>query len=129
MVRGFFVAIGLTAAAALAIGPGRAAARAGTAGGQARTAAPSGNVGRGKQIYIKYGCYQCHGREAQGASTGSKLGPDPWPFAAFVQYVRSPAGDMPPYTARVMSDAELADVYAFVASRPRPLARPKLLVR
>jgi hypothetical protein len=27
---------------------------------------------------------------------------------------------MPPYTTRVLSDADLADIYAFVASRPKP---------
>lgn len=89
--------------------------------------APTGNAERGKQIYVKYGCYQCHGYEAQGASTGSRLGPNPWAFAAFARYVRRPAGEMPPYTSKVMSDAELADIYAFVASRPRPPARPALL--
>jgi len=124
-----FAALGLVVATAVAIVPGRAASQVGTEGGRRGADAPSGNAKRGKQIYLKYGCYQCHGREAQGASTGSKLGPDPWPLAAFVQYVRSPAGDMPPYTARVIADAELADVYAFVASRPRPPVRPKLLVR
>jgi hypothetical protein len=27
---------------------------------------------------------------------------------------------MPPFTEKVVSDAELADIYAFLQSRPRP---------
>ena len=77
---------------------------------------------RGKRTYMKVGCYQCHGREAQGASTGPRLGPDPLPLPQFVRYVRTPRNDMPPYTVKVLSDADLADVYAYVSSRPRPPA-------
>ena len=77
-------------------------------------------VDRGRQTYMKVGCYQCHGGEAQGASTGPRLGPDPIPVAQFTRLVRIPRNEMPPYTSKVLSDAELADIYAFVASRPRP---------
>jgi len=77
-------------------------------------------VERGRHTFVRVGCYQCHGREAQGASTGPRLGPDPIPLAQFERYVRAPWNEMPPYTAKVLSDAELADIHAFVASRPRP---------
>ena len=75
---------------------------------------------RGKRTYMKVGCYQCHGREAQGASTGPRLGPNPLPLAAFSRAVRTPRNDMPPYSAKILSDAELTDVYAFVSSRAQP---------
>jgi mono/diheme cytochrome c family protein len=88
--------------------------------------APRGDAERGKQLFVRTGCYQCHGYEAQGASTGPRLGPDAVAFARFVAYVRKPTGDMPPYTAKVMSDAQLADLYAFVTSRMKPLKVPKL---
>jgi mono/diheme cytochrome c family protein len=89
--------------------------------GAVRAVQPTGgDVDRGRQTYVKVGCYQCHGREAQGASTGPRLGPDPMPLAQFTRYVRAPRNDMPPYTARVLSDAELADIHAFVSARPRP---------
>jgi len=77
---------------------------------------------RGKRTYMKVGCYQCHGREAQGASTGPRLGPDPLPLPQFTRYVRTPRNDMPPYTTKVLPDGDLADLYAYVASRPRPPA-------
>jgi len=79
-----------------------------------------GDADRGRQTYTKVGCYQCHGREAQGASTGPRLGPGPIPLAQFTRYVRAPRNEMPPYTEKVLSDAELADIHAFVSSRPRP---------
>ena len=83
--------------------------------------APAGNAKNGKAIYTTAGCYECHGREAQGgAGTGPKLGPDPIPFAAFVFQVRTPRDQMPPYTAKVLSDAQMADIYAFVQSEPQP---------
>ena len=44
---------------------------------------------------------------------------------AFTRAVRTPRNDMPPYSAKILSDAELADVYAFVASRARPYQFPK----
>lgn len=83
--------------------------------------APAGNAQHGKTLYVTDGCYECHGYAAQGgAGTGPKLGPNPIPYAAFSFQVRSPRDEMPPYTAKVLSDADLADVYAFVQSIPQP---------
>ena len=67
------------------------------------------NAEEGKKLFASYGCYQCHGREAQGSSaTGPRLGPRPIAFTAFSRYVRRPTGQMPPYTTRVVSDADMA---------------------
>jgi mono/diheme cytochrome c family protein len=88
---------------------------------QKMTSAPAGNARHGKTVYTVVGCYECHGRDAQsGGRTGPKLGPNPLPFAAFIHQVRSPRNEMPPYTAKVLSDADLADVYAFLQSLPQP---------
>ena len=84
-------------------------------------ATQTGNVEQGKKLYVSYGCYQCHGYEAQGSSaTGPRLGPRPMPFASFAKYIRQPSGQMPPYTIKVASDTDLADIYAFVQARPAP---------
>ena len=92
------------------------------------TAAPAGNVDAGKKLFASVGCYQCHGYEAQGSNaTGPRLGPRPIAFAAFSRYVRQPTGQMPPYTAKVVSDADLANIYAFVRSRPEPAKEIPLL--
>jgi mono/diheme cytochrome c family protein len=81
--------------------------------------APAGNVEGGKKLYAQYGCYQCHGYAAQGG-VGPRLAPRPLAFAAFSKYIRQPSGEMPPYTAKVLSDSQLADVYAFLRSAPQP---------
>ena len=99
-----------------------AAARVQTPSAQP-AATPSGNADEGKKFFLSYGCYQCHGREAQGSSaTGPRLGPRPIAFTAFSRYVRRPTGQMPPYTAKVVSDADLANIYAYVQSRATPAA-------
>ncbi len=84
---------------------------------------PAGNATRGKQIFYDHGCYECHGREGQGSIvTGPRLGPDPIPYESFTSYVRKPTGEMPPYTTKVVPDQDLADIYAYLASRPHPPA-------
>ena len=84
---------------------------------------PAGNAENGKRVFTKNGCYECHGREGQGSTmTGPRIAPDPIPFDALSNYVRKPGGEMPPYTAKVVSDQELADIYAFLQSRPHPPA-------
>ena len=85
-------------------------------------AAPAGRVDVGAALYRKVGCFQCHVNEAQGGANGPKLGPDPIPFARFTQYVRRPTGEMPPYSEKVLSAQDMADIYAFVRARPRPPA-------
>ena len=90
--------------------------------GQAGASAPAGRADAGAMVYGKVGCYECHVNEAQGGPNGPRIGPDPIPFARFTQYVRSPTGDMPPYTEKVLSAQDLADVYAFLQARQRPPA-------
>jgi mono/diheme cytochrome c family protein len=86
-------------------------------------AASNGNAENGKRIYNKDGCYECHGVQGQGTPvTGPRLGPDPVPFEFFVSYVRKPARNMPPFTEKVLSDKDLADIYAFLQSLPHPPA-------
>ena len=76
-----------------------------------------GNVDNGKKLYLKYGCYECHGYAGQGGA-GARLAPKVLPAAALIAYVRHPAGAMPPYTSKVASDADLTDIRAFLASLP-----------
>lgn len=83
--------------------------------------APAGNAQNGKKIFESYGCYQCHGHAGQGG-VGARIAPRPIAFAAFSKYVRQPTGEMPPYTAKVVSDQELGDIYAFLRSIPQPPA-------
>lgn len=82
--------------------------------------APTGDAANGKVLYAKIGCYQCHSEQGQGGTQGPRLGPRPIPFQAFLKYVRTPTGEMPPYKAKVMSDRDVADVYAFLQALPPP---------
>lgn len=81
-----------------------------------------GNAKNGELIYTSFGCYECHGREGQGAlqTSAPRLGPPTQPFSAFAKYVHHPRGSMPPYTSKVVSDSQLADIYAFLKSIPMP---------
>src|SRR5882724_9362315 len=96
------------------------------AGPQAKGASadkPKGNAENGKQLFTSSGCYECHGRQAQGSRfSGPRLGPNPISLPMFEQYVRAPKGQMPPYTGKVLTDAELADIHAFLESLPAPRA-------
>lgn len=78
------------------------------------------SAANGKQLFSKYGCYECHGTQGQGTTAGARLAPKPIALAALIAYVRQPKGQMPPYTAKVVSDAELADIRAYLASIPEP---------
>ena len=90
---------------------------------QAPAIAPRGDVGNGKVLYTKIGCYQCHGREGQGATaTGPRLNQNPITYTRFVAYIRKPTGEMPPYTAKVVTDQQAADIFAFLQSLPKPPA-------
>jgi ubiquinol-cytochrome c reductase cytochrome c subunit len=90
---------------------------------------PTGDAESGRRIYSSRGCYGCHGGEGQGSIlTGPRVGPDPIPFPAFVRYLRQPAGQMPPYTSKVISDAELADIHAFLKSLPQPRSAKSVLL-
>ena len=83
---------------------------------------PAGKVANGGILYKKIGCYQCHANEAQGGLSGPRIGPMVVPYARFAQYLRMPTGEMPPYTSKVLSDQDIADIYAWVSARPKPPA-------
>ncbi|HZP33290.1 MAG TPA: cytochrome c [Candidatus Acidoferrales bacterium] len=116
----FLIAVAAMSAR-VAMAQNRSEDAAQSASAPAKVGAPAGDAKNGKALYTTAGCYECHGREAQGgAGTGPRLGPAPLPYQAFAYQVRSPRDQMPPYTAKVLSDAQLADIYAFVRSVPQP---------
>jgi mono/diheme cytochrome c family protein len=81
---------------------------------------PAGNAANGRKLFVSFGCYQCHGYEAQGGSAGPRLAPRPIPYAQLMKYVRHPTNEMPPFTEKVVKDSELTDIYAFLRSQPAP---------
>jgi ubiquinol-cytochrome c reductase cytochrome c subunit len=83
---------------------------------------PKGNAETGKALFMKIGCFECHGREGQGAVTGPRLNQNPITYTRFVSYIRKPSGEMPPYTAKVVNDQQAADLFAYLQSLPKPPA-------
>jgi mono/diheme cytochrome c family protein len=80
--------------------------------------APQGSSERGREAYLAMGCHACHGTVGQGGERGAgpKLAPNPFPYEAFTFQVRRPRSSMPRYPAEHLSDQQLADIYAYVAS-------------
>ena len=75
----------------------------------------------GKAVFMQKGCWQCHGTLGQGAVTGPRLAPEPLAFETFSTFVRTTNRAMPPYRVAVLSDADLADIYAYLQSVPEPV--------
>jgi mono/diheme cytochrome c family protein len=98
------VRLGLAAVAASLVGVG---------------AAFAASAENGKKVYVAVGCWGCHGMVGQGAVTGPKLAPDPMPFETFTAFVRTTNRTMPPYREPVLSNSDLADIYAYLQSVPK----------
>jgi mono/diheme cytochrome c family protein len=85
--------------------------------------APHGDATNGQRIYLAVGCFTCHGRSGQG---GAFNGPAPilastaLPFDGFKGQIRDPSNDMPAFSDAVLSDKDIADIFAFVKSLPGP---------
>src|SRR5215471_7918981 len=78
-----------------------------------------GNADNGKRLFLKNGCYECHGTVGQGG-VGPRLAPRPIGLATLTAIVRKPPQGMPPYSTKIMSDSEIADIRAYLAAIPAP---------
>ena len=90
-----------------------------------QNATPKGSAENGKKLFVAIGCYQCHGYAAHGPGGdslvgGPRIAPHPIAFPAFSKYLRQPKGQMPPYTQKIASDQDVADIYAWLLSIPDP---------
>lgn len=82
------------------------------AGAQTHSATPAG-----KDLYMKFSCYACHGFSGQNGS-GARLVPMKMTEDAFMTVVRKGRRQMPHYTSKVLPDAQLADIYAYIKTLP-----------
>ena len=87
-----------------------------------------GNAENGKKLFESYGCYQCHGHQGAGAATAPRIAATALTLAAVMRYVRAPTGQMPPYTSKVVSDQDLADIYAYLKTFPLPKPAADILL-
>lgn len=102
----------LSAVAVLALSP---AARAADA--------PSGDAVRGKQLFTTIGCSYCHGTAGQGGggrTGGLRIARMGIGYVAFLNQLRHPVNEMPPYVEAALPDKDVADIFAFVGSLPPP---------
>ncbi len=78
--------------------------------------APTGNTPAGKDLYLRYSCYACHGYDGHGGA-GARLVPTRMTVERFTAYVRNPR-QMPPYSTKLLSDAQVGDLWAYLKSLP-----------
>jgi len=88
------------------------------AAAQTAPANTAGNATNGKQLFMEKNCYYCHGTTGQGGRDGARLTATALNADGLIRYVRKPAGAMPAYTEKLISDQELRDVLAYLKSLP-----------
>jgi mono/diheme cytochrome c family protein len=85
--------------------------------------APAGDAAHGRMVFLKEACFTCHGRVGEGGAYNTPapvLAQTALPFEGFRGQIRNPVNDMPAYSDAVLSDKDIADIYAFVKSLPGP---------
>ena len=88
----------------------------------AQSSGSSGNIDNGKRLFLRDGCWECHGYAGQGGRDGARLANTALTSAQLTRYVRRPAGAMPAYIDKVITDEELADIWVYVKALPAPKA-------
>lgn len=84
-------------------------------------ASAAGDAAKGRETFIAVGCFTCHGRSGQGGRLNYATPPLAklqMPVEGLQVFLREPPNDMPPYAASVLSDADIADIHAFLQTLP-----------
>ena len=84
-----------------------------------QTTALAASAEKGKLAFLQHGCWQCHGYQGQGGIAGARLAPNPIPFETLSNFVRTTNRAMPPYREEILSNDDLADIYAYLQSIPK----------
>jgi mono/diheme cytochrome c family protein len=71
----------------------------------------------GKDLYLKFNCYACHGFSGQNGS-GARLVPMRMTQEAFSTVVRKGRRQMPHFTAKVLPETQLGEIYAYIKTLP-----------
>jgi len=67
----------------------------------------------GEPVYDR-SCRRCHGPEGRGTSQGPSLIPFNWSYEKALELIRHPLCDMPPFPETDLSDAEVAQIVAYL---------------
>src|SRR5690349_18749042 len=79
------------------------------------------DTANGKRLFEVKACYECHGWRGQGGLSGPRLAQTKLTLQAFRDILRNPPpSNMPPYRAAVLTDQEIADLFAYIQSFPAP---------
>ena len=81
--------------------------------------AAAGNAENGKKLFVTYACWACHGSSGRAGGAAPAITPSTRSAEALIKYVRKPAGAMPPYTSKSISDRELTDIAAYLRTIPK----------
>jgi ubiquinol-cytochrome c reductase cytochrome c subunit len=89
----------------------------------AQSTTPAGDPKAGQALWMRDGCYECHGTVAQGSGaraggTAPMLAPKPLPFSVVLSQLRRPIDLMPAYSTAILSDQDAANIYAYLESIP-----------
>ena len=84
----------------------------------AQRATPAGNAENGKRLFLRDGCWECHGYAGQGGRDGARIANTALANAQFTRYIRRPTGTMPAYIDTVLSDIEATDIWAYMKAMP-----------
>ncbi len=78
---------------------------------------PAGDPVKGQKQFMASMCYECHGTFGQGAGrAGPRIAPHALPPNLILRQLRHPSAQMPVYTPAVLSDAQAADIIAYLES-------------
>jgi mono/diheme cytochrome c family protein len=67
----------------------------------------------GQRVFEDH-CMQCHGAEGRGGGKGPRLIPFLWSYEKALEMLRYPKCDMPPIPESELSDAEVAQIVAYL---------------
>ena len=78
-----------------------------------------GNPVNGQRLFFELTCNICHGDHGQGV-VGPTIAQTVVPYERVVQQYREPLDEMQTFTPEQVSDEEIADIYAWLQTQPRP---------
>jgi len=73
-----------------------------------------GSAAEPDQRVYEHHCMQCHGAEGRGGGKGPRLIPFLWSYEKALEMLRYPKCDMPPIPESEVSDAEVAQIVAYL---------------
>ena len=81
----------------------------------------TGDAARGKELFSRDNCYTCHGTTGAGGGAlgGPRLAHAGLTPNAIINELRRPRAAMPAYSEKILTDAEAADIVAFIQSLSR----------